>query len=193
VPPDFDQQTEDALCCRKIFATSADRCTKRETCHSQSGAVWTFQCRPTFQIWPCRLFLVPEVEILTKRSLISDGRGDRRKFNTGPSRHPTKHIPGRVSELEKTFRAVYQEWRGVLWRRQVWLSCMWNNKLKTKKVRFLYGLPSYSLAILSCSVKIKLYQHLITRLLTYSQMWDLSSGAVSLTRGCSPELLDVSE
>jgi hypothetical protein len=26
---------------------------------------------------PCKLFLVPEVEILTKRSPISDGRGDR--------------------------------------------------------------------------------------------------------------------
>jgi len=62
----------------------------------------------------CRLFLVPKVEILTKRSPISDGTGDRRKFATGPSRHPTKHIPGRVSELEKTLGAVYQEWRGVL-------------------------------------------------------------------------------
>jgi len=42
----------------------------------------------------CRLFFfVPEVEILTKRSPISDGRGDRRKFDTGHSCHPAKHVP----------------------------------------------------------------------------------------------------
>ena len=41
------------------------------------------------------------VKILTKRSPISDGRGDRRKFDKGPSRHPAKHVPGRVPELEK--------------------------------------------------------------------------------------------
>jgi len=63
---------------------------------------------------PCGLFLVPEVEILTKRSPISDGRGDRRKFDMGPSRHPAKHVPGRIPELEKTLGAVYQERRGVL-------------------------------------------------------------------------------
>jgi len=93
---------------------------------------------------PCGRFLVPEVKILTKRSPISDGRGDRRKFDTGPSCHPAKHVPGRVPELEKTLGAVCQERRGVLWRRQIWLSCMWSSKLKTKKVRFLYGLPSYT-------------------------------------------------
>jgi len=63
---------------------------------------------------PCGLLLVPEVEILTKRSPISGGRGDRRKFDTIPSRHPAKHVPGRVPELEKTLGTVYQEWRGVL-------------------------------------------------------------------------------
>jgi len=63
---------------------------------------------------PADFFLVPEVEILTKRSQISDGRADRRKFAMGPSRHPAKHVPGRVSGLEKTLGAVYQEWRGVL-------------------------------------------------------------------------------
>jgi len=51
---------------------------------------------------PCGLFPVPEFEILTKRSPISDGRGDVRKFVTGPSRHPAKHVPGRVPDLEKT-------------------------------------------------------------------------------------------
>ena len=62
----------------------------------------------------CGLFLVPEVKILTKRSLILDGRGDRRKFDMGPLRHPTKHVPGCIPELEKTLGAVYQERRGVL-------------------------------------------------------------------------------
>ena len=72
---------------------------------------------------PCGIFLFPEVKILTKRSPISDGRGDRRKFDKGPSRHPAKHFPGRVPELEKKLDPVYQEWRRVLCRRQVWLSC----------------------------------------------------------------------
>ena len=48
----------------------------------------------------CGIFLVPQVKILTQRSPISDGRGDRRKFDKGPSRHPPKHVPGRVPELE---------------------------------------------------------------------------------------------
>ena len=74
-------------------------------------------CRPVAllsRFGPCGLFLFPEIKILTKRSPISDGRGDRRKFDKGPSRHPAKHVPGRVPELEKTYGAVYKEWRGVL-------------------------------------------------------------------------------
>ena len=59
-------------------------------------------------IMPCQLF----IEI--------DSRGDRRKFDKRPSLHPAKHFPGRVPELDKTLGAVYQEWRGVLWRRKVW-------------------------------------------------------------------------
>ena len=47
------------------------------------------------------LCVVTEVKILTKRSPISDGRGDRRKFDKGPSRYPAKHVSGRVPELEK--------------------------------------------------------------------------------------------
>ena len=57
----------------------------------------------------CGLFLVPEVEILTKRPPISDGRRGRRKFDTGPLRCPTKHLPGRSPEMEKTLGEVYQE------------------------------------------------------------------------------------
>ena len=41
------------------------------------------------------------MEILTKSSPISDGRRDRRTFDTGPSRRPAKHVPGRVAEMEK--------------------------------------------------------------------------------------------
>ena len=88
---------------------------------------WDDCCPPVAllsRFGPCRHFLVPEVKILSKRSPISDGRGDRRKFDKGPSCHPAKHVPGRVPELEKkTLGAVCQEWRRVLWRRQVWLSC----------------------------------------------------------------------
>jgi len=47
------------------------------------------------------LFPFPKVEVHPKRSPISDDRGDKRKFATGPSRHPAKHVPGRVLELEK--------------------------------------------------------------------------------------------
>ena len=72
---------------------------------------------------PADLFFAPEVKILSKRSPISDGGGDRRKSDKGPSCHPAKHVPGRVPELEKTLDAVYQGWRGVHWGRQVWLSC----------------------------------------------------------------------
>jgi hypothetical protein len=60
---------------------------------------------------PCGIFLVPEVKILTKRSPISDGRGDRRKFYKGPSSHPGQTL-SRTGK--KTLRAVYQEWIGVL-------------------------------------------------------------------------------
>jgi len=56
---------------------------------------------------PCGLFLFPKVEILTKRSPISDGRGERRKFDTGPLRRPAKHVPG----MEQMLGVVYQEWR----------------------------------------------------------------------------------
>lgn len=71
-------------------------------------------CHHTLQTGPCGLFLVPKVEIHPKRSLISDGRGDRRKFTMGPLRHPTKHVVGHIPELEKMLGALYQQWRRVL-------------------------------------------------------------------------------
>jgi len=66
------------------------------------------------RLGPCGLFLVSKVEIFTKRSPISDGRGGRRKFDLRLSHHPAKHVPGRVPEMGKTLGAVYQEWKGVL-------------------------------------------------------------------------------
>jgi len=103
-------------------AASADRCT---------AYPWIFDeawdgCWPSAALLsrfgPSGLFLVLEVEVLTKRSPISESRGDRRKFDTGPSRQPAKHVPGRVPGLDKMLGAVYQGWRGVLWRGQVWLT-----------------------------------------------------------------------
>ena len=114
MPPHFDRKTEDASYCRKICAASVDVSlliyeflTKRET---------TVVPQPPYStdLAPADLFLVPEVEILTKRSPISDGRGDKRNFVTGPLRRPAKHVPGRVPEMEKTLRAVYQECGGVV-------------------------------------------------------------------------------
>jgi hypothetical protein len=56
-------------------------------------------------------FFVPKVEIHYERSLISDNRRDRRKFATGPTRYPAKHVPGCVPELEKTLEVEYRQWR----------------------------------------------------------------------------------
>ena len=50
-----------------------------------------------------QVFLIPLIHVT-----VSDGRGDGRKFDKGPSRHHAKHVPGRVPELEKTLGAVYQ-------------------------------------------------------------------------------------
>ena len=92
-----------ASCCRKICDASADASllihqflTKHET-----TAVPQTPYYPDLD--PADLFFVPEVEILTKRSPISDGRGDKNKFDTGPSRRPAKHVPGRVPEMEKNW------------------------------------------------------------------------------------------
>jgi hypothetical protein len=53
---------------------------------------------------------VPEVEIHSERSPISDHRRDRRKFATGPTRYPANCVP----ELEIKLEAVYRQWGGVL-------------------------------------------------------------------------------
>ena len=72
---------------------------------------------------PCGLFLVPKVKILTKIRIFRTVE-DIEEISIRDLRAiPQKHVPGRVPELEKTLGAVYQEWRGVLWRSQVWLSC----------------------------------------------------------------------
>jgi hypothetical protein len=56
---------------------------------------------------PADFFFVPEVEIHSERSPISDDRRDRRKFATGPTHCPTKRVP----ELEETLEAMYRQWR----------------------------------------------------------------------------------
>ena len=43
MPHDFDQKTEDASRCSKICAASAERGTKTEPRHSQSGAIRSFE------------------------------------------------------------------------------------------------------------------------------------------------------
>jgi hypothetical protein len=58
-------------------------------------------------------FFVPEVEIYSERSPISDDRRDRRNVAMGPMYCPTKRVLGHVPELEK-MGAVYKQWRGVL-------------------------------------------------------------------------------
>ena len=78
-----------------IFGEARDDCRASEPLLSRFG--------------PCGLFPVPKVEVHPKRSAISDSRGHKRKFATGPSRHPAKHVPERVPELEKMLGAVYQQ------------------------------------------------------------------------------------
>ena len=92
---------KNASCCRKICTESADGCTPYPWIFEEA---WGDCCPPAALIsrfGACGLFLFSEVEIRTKTSTLSDGRCDRRKFDTGPSRHPAKHVPGRVPELEK--------------------------------------------------------------------------------------------
>jgi hypothetical protein len=59
---------------------------------------------------PADFFFVPEVEIHSDRSPISDDRRDRRNFAMEPTCCPAKRVP----ELEKTLGAVDRQWRGVL-------------------------------------------------------------------------------
>jgi len=58
---------------------------------------------------PADFFLFPKLKSTLKGRRFQTIRGDKRKFATGPSRHPAKHVPGRVPELEKTLGAVYQQ------------------------------------------------------------------------------------
>jgi hypothetical protein len=100
--------------------------------------------RPTLQIWPLpTFFFVPEVEMRCERSPISDNRKDRRKFAMGPMCYPAKRVP----KLEKTLEALYRQWRGVLWRRQVLLSCKLIIKCFKKKVWFHFVQTTYYLHV----------------------------------------------
>jgi len=97
----FYRKTEDASCCRKICVASDDASlliheflTKHET---------TVVPQPPYSpdLTPADFFLFPKWKSSPKRSPISDGRGDRRNLNAGPSRCPAKHVPGRVPEMGK--------------------------------------------------------------------------------------------
>jgi hypothetical protein len=59
---------------------------------------------------PAEFFLVPDAEIHSERSPISDDRRDRRKFATGPMCSPAKCVP----EFERILEAVHRQRRGVL-------------------------------------------------------------------------------
>jgi hypothetical protein len=129
-----------------------DATPRQRTCSHVAFRQWIFgevrddccpQLRYSPDLAPADLFFVSEVEIHSDRSPISDDRRDRTKFATGPTRYPANCDPGRVSELEKTLEAVYRQWRGVLWRRQVLLSCKLTNKCFKKTIRFIFGETTY--------------------------------------------------
>jgi hypothetical protein len=44
--------------------------------------------------------------------------------------------------------AMYKQWRGVLWRRQVLLNCKFINKCFLKKIRFVFGQTTYVVPLL---------------------------------------------
>jgi hypothetical protein len=122
----------------------------QRTCWHVAPRPWSFgeardDCRPPTTLVSgfglCGLFLVPEVEIHSGRSPISDDRIDRRKSAMGPTHYPAKRVP----ELKKMLEALYRQWRGVLWRGQVLLSCKFINKcfFFFKKIRFLFGQTMY--------------------------------------------------
>lgn len=67
-----------------------------------------------YRFGPCILFYVRKVDMHPNR-LDLDSTRDRRKFPTGPLRHPIKCIPKHVLQLEKTMGEVYQQWKEVLW------------------------------------------------------------------------------
>jgi hypothetical protein len=49
-----------------------------------------------------------------------------------------------LQNWKQTLEAVYRQWRGVLCRRPVFLSCKLINKCFKKKVRFLFGQTTYT-------------------------------------------------
>jgi transposase len=54
---------------------------------------------------PADFFLFPKLKSTLKGRRFQTVEEIKRKFATGPSRHPTEHVP----ELEKTLGAVYQQ------------------------------------------------------------------------------------
>jgi hypothetical protein len=102
-----------------IFSESRDNCRPPTVLPSTFGPMQSF-------------FFVHKFENHSEMSPISDDRWARRKFATGPTRYSGNRVPGLVLELQRMLEAVYREWRGVLWRRQVLLRCKFINKCFNK-------------------------------------------------------------
>ena len=74
-----------ATCCSKTCAASADASLLIHEFLTKHEITAVPQPPHPPDLPPVDFFLVPEVEILAIRLPISDGRGDRRKFDMGPS------------------------------------------------------------------------------------------------------------
>jgi len=90
---------------------------------------------PYFQdMTPADFFLFPKLKSSIKgRRFQTVEENSTRDLRTIPQ----NTFQDAFQNWKKTLGAVYQERRGVLWRRQIWLSCMWSSKLKKKFVFFM--------------------------------------------------------
>jgi len=99
VPPDFVQKTKDVLCYRKTCAASVDASILIHEFLTRHETTVVHQPPYTPDLVPADFFLFPKWKSSLKGLRISDSRGDSRKFDTGPSHCPTKHVPGHVPEM----------------------------------------------------------------------------------------------
>ena len=101
MPPDFDRQTEGALCCRKIFAASADRCTKKRTVSQSVRSCLIVPMLPYFQdLAPADFFLFPKL----KSSL----KGRRFQTVEEIEEHSTRYLH---AIPQNTFQDAFQNWK----------------------------------------------------------------------------------
>ena len=136
MPPDFDWKTEAASCWRKICAASADASlliheflTKDET---------TVVPQPPYSpdLVPADFFLFPKWKSSSKGRRFQTVEEIEKNYIRDLRAVPQNTFQDAFQKWEKKLGAVYQEWRGVFWRWQVWLSCKWRNKFK--KFGFLW-------------------------------------------------------